>query len=81
MEDWRLLDQNDFLKNKKLRKCSWFSNKADWDHDHCEFCSVKISNLPDCLEEAYVTAEDGDHWVCPDCFNDFRLQFKWTLAS
>ena len=39
-----------------------------WDHDHCEFCNITISNCEhkNCIHEAY---ESADHcWVCPDCY-------------
>lgn len=62
----------------KLKHMPWCSKKPSWDHDHCEFCSVKITslNIPDALQEGYATP-DLYHWVCPQCFEDFREEFQW----
>ncbi len=39
-----------------------------WDHDHCRFCFVSISDCDhdECINEAY-TNSDGN-WVCPECY-------------
>lgn len=79
MDDWRLNNQEEYLLNRILRRRTWFSNKADWDHDHCEFCMKKISKQGDDENEAYVTTGDGYHWICNSCFEDFRFRFKWTV--
>jgi hypothetical protein len=45
---------------------------------HCAFCSTKFMADPglDILTEGYCTV-DGDHWICPTCFEDFRDKFRW----
>ena len=63
-----------------------------WDHDHCAFCTRKLSRSPgvrllqtlDTLTTGYAAlgrgpnGEDDYHWVCDDCFADFRQRFGWT---
>ena len=39
-----------------------------WDHEHCELCWAKISQLPGSSPEGYT---DGNHWICLDCFNQY----------
>lgn len=40
-----------------------------WWHDHCEFCWEKIEADKDMT--CYCT-EDHHHWVCEECYNDFK---------
>jgi len=86
--DWRLTNQEQYLKDVSLRM-SRFTVRAgqpEWDHEHCEFCWAKIveekrkTDGDDLLIEAYAT-EDGRRWVCPQCFSDFREMFQWTVVS
>ena len=35
---------------------------------------------PNVLQEGYTT-EDGYHWICPTCFNDFREHFGWQIEA
>jgi hypothetical protein len=78
-DDWRLLGQDAYLTGVPLFFRRWSSDNPDWDHDHCAFCGAKFSNrIPDCLTEGYTTA-DHYHWICPDCFADFRERFEWTV--
>jgi hypothetical protein len=53
--------------------------REDWDHDHCAFCWAKflVAGAGEGLHEGYVT-EDGYHWICGRCFEDFREEFGWT---
>jgi hypothetical protein len=41
-----------------------------WDHDHCELCWAKITDLPGLdakhFGEAYT--DGGDQWLCQPCF-------------
>jgi hypothetical protein len=80
-DDWRLMGQERYLLNKPMRLRVWKSPKPSWDHDHCEFCTAKIWDHPEDGEfaVAYVTADEGDHWVCPPCFEDFQSRFGWTI--
>ncbi len=73
--DWRLTNQMNYLYEKKLELKSYQPYREGWEHDHCEFCCETIDvNSPD----AYTT-EDNYHWICQECFNDFKDMFKWEL--
>ncbi len=78
--DWRLQGQESYLQGAALRRRPYSPSRPGWDHDHCEFCSVKFmdANLPDVVREGYVTS-DGYRWICDTCFEDFRARFGWSL--
>jgi hypothetical protein len=67
-----------------MRRIRWRPSRPGWDHDHCEFCSGEISDRPiddhTQFNAAWVTADDEDHWVCPQCFDDFRDRFGWSIS-
>ena len=79
MSDWRLQGQEFYLKQASMRFCKWRPRSAVWDHDHCEFCGRKFSQAPPDLKEGYVTLNNY-HWVCVDCFADFKDRFAWVLV-
>jgi hypothetical protein len=87
-DDWRLTNETSFLQGASL--CYQSYKKSD--HDHCAFCWAKfmdeqnISAPPGCLHEGYATlafdqCDDDYNWICPTCFNDFKEQFEWKLAT
>jgi len=79
--DWRLQGQQKYLFGKTMIHKKYADKKTTTDHDHCEFCSGKFSTtIPDCLTEGYTTTDDY-HWICENCFNDFRNDFKWTTQQ
>lgn len=76
--DWRLQGQEKYLFGKTMIHKKYADKTTTTDHAHCEFCSDKFSvNIPDCLKEGYTTTNDY-HWVCENCFNDFKNDFKWV---
>ena len=83
-DDWRLTNQENYLRGAEFRKSRYVAPRAEWDHDHCEFCWTKLvenaQGHDDILDEGYCTL-DGYRWVCPICFEDFRQQFGWTVAE
>jgi len=86
--DWRLTNQENYLKSATLRlsRFEMRPGKPEWDHEHCDFCWAKIVEEKhkregdDLLIEAYTT-EDRHHWVCPKCFEDFREMFQWHVVT
>ncbi len=80
MSDWRLQGQEKYLAGVLLRKKRYSRRSEDWEHDHCEFCSKKFSERPGDLNEGYTT-EDEYHWICENCFEDFKRQFQWTVIE
>ena len=76
--DWRLQGQGKYLFGKTLVHKKYADRTTTTDHDHCEFCSDKFSStIANCLTEGYTTTDDY-HWICENCFNDFKNDFKWT---
>lgn len=80
--DWRLRNQERHLVGLEFVRRTCSPPRADWDHDHCEFCSAKFagSGNEEVLREGFCTP-GGYWWVCPGCFEDFRDRFGWTVKS
>ena len=76
INDWRRQGQEKYLMRKKLIFHNYYPYREGWEHDHCEFCGVKFSLNPNDVTEGYST-EDGYHWICTECFNDFKEEFDW----
>lgn len=77
--DWRNMGQLDYLFRKKLEKVRFKKDLGD--HEHCEFCSEKISYLPNCTSEGYCTVDtDFCYWICHECYEDFKEVFQWLLV-
>lgn len=81
-DDWRLQGQEQVLKGKTFYWRQYKAYNDKWEHDHCAFCFEKFneSDSPDALHEGYIT-EDNYHWVCRECFGDFRNLFGWKVGS
>jgi hypothetical protein len=83
-DDWRITNQDAYLRNRTLRWTVWRAPRVEWDHDHCEFCWAEISDRPvddhTKYNEAWVT-EDGKNWIRQPCFVDFRERFGWKVAA
>lgn len=45
-------------------------------HEHCEFCWHKI--MTDNNEECLCTS-DYYHWICKECFDEFKGSFDWKV--
>jgi len=80
MDDWRLQGQENFLQNVHLVKKKYKKFRNDWDHDHCEFCGEKFSEHKSDLNKGYAT-NDNYHWICSNCYNDFKAIFNWKITS
>jgi hypothetical protein len=83
-KDWRLQGQEKYLAGVTLiyRAYRQYPRNESWDHDHCEFCWGKfmVDDVPDVLHAGYCT-EDDYHWVCEQCFNDFKSLFHWNFKD
>ncbi len=84
--DWRLTGQERFLLGVTLHWSQWAppGDNPAWDHDHCDFCWKKFvgSGSPESAEierEGYTT-DDRKHWICSECFEDFKDRFQWKVA-
>ena len=78
--DWRI-DNAKRLHGERFIRKNYHRKNASWDHDHCEACWDKfMEDGPNgTLSEGYVTAE-GDHWICPTCFEELRESLGWSIA-
>jgi hypothetical protein len=78
--DWRLTNQENYLKGITLQWKKYKIYKEDWDHDHCEFCWGKFTEekVKNTLNEGYAT-DDNNHWICKQCFDDFKKMFNWEI--
>ena len=47
-------------------------------HEHCEFCWEKALTDKACT---FYCTEDMYHWICEECFSDFREKFAWQVKS
>lgn len=77
-DDWRRRGQERYLRGAMLFAREYRPYRIGWEHDHCEFCGAKFSYLEGELRSGYTT-DDGYHWICTQCFNDFRVEFGWRV--
>lgn len=76
--DWRLLNQKEYLMNAKLKIAQYIKPSDGWDHEHCAFCWDKFSENSEDLNKGYCTL-DKKYWICEDCFNDFKEMFNFKV--
>ena len=83
-DDWRILNQEEYLAGAELILRAYRQNpkNPDWDHDHCEFCNTKfmVSGMHDTLSEGFTTWDDY-RWICIPCFEDFKIRFGWKIVE
>ena len=81
-KDWRLTNQERYLKGATLAWRPYVPASPKNDHDHCEFCFAKFmqQDYPDTLHEGYSTP-DRYRWICKPCFDDFVDLFQWKVIS
>ena len=81
--DWRLQGQEAYLSGLEWEKRDYFQYREGWDHDHCEFCGIKLAvgaKYDGSIAHGY-TAREGYYCVCEQCFSDFKERFKWKALS
>jgi hypothetical protein len=39
-----------------------------------------VENAPEALHEGYCTLDDY-HWICSECFHDFKELFGWRVVA
>ena len=75
--DWRLTNQMSYLFEKPLFHVAYEPYRPGWEHDHCDFCTDTIdaqTGLAYCTMDKY-------HWICSECFKDFKDMFNWKNVS
>ncbi|HEX5174686.1 MAG TPA: hypothetical protein VFV91_11150 [Gaiellaceae bacterium] len=92
-EDWRLTGQELFLQSAAFRHKPYRACREGWEHDHCTFCIREFveqgapSDDPEAQTAGYAAigrgpqGEDDYHWVCDECFSDFRKRFGWSVVE
>lgn len=78
--DWRLTNQEHYLKNASLIRKQYKAPTPTWDHDHCSFCWDRFSEYDGSLHEGYCTT-DENHWICDTCFEDFKDMFGFQVID
>ena len=78
MGDWRLVNQEKYLKNKTIVKAVFYESN-DCDHTHCAFCWEKFSRHAGSINHGYRVI-NGPWWICEKCYNDFKDRFGWKLV-
>ena len=78
--DWRLTNQENYLKNEVFMLSQYTPQKKNNDHDHCEFCLSKFSTDDNGLHFGYCTLNKY-RWICPKCFEDFKEMFNFELVT
>lgn len=78
--DWRLIGYKGEFYEKKFTFQEFHSTEKN-DHEHCEFCSKKITDLQ--IEQTersgyvyYDERTNQDRWVCESCFNELKQQLN-----
>ena len=81
MDDWRLNGQEEYLYKARLQKKKFESAADSFYHEHCDFCYAKFSNYDEDLHWGYYFDKGNYHdfWICDTCYNDFKVQFEWTV--
>ena len=80
-DDWRRCGQEEYLAGIPLKFVARFTPpKPTWDHEHCEFCWAEISPYKGDLPGGYCTLDEY-RWICPECYEDFKEEFDWTLEN
>ena len=88
-DDWRLtagpiLGSEEKFKNIHLYYIPLQPFSEEWDHDHCAFCWAKFYPHKEYLQEGYCTRPQNScdaAWICPECYEDFKEMFGWTLQK
>jgi len=80
-DDWRRMGQDGYLTEVELQYVEQYTPYSEtWEHEHCAFCMTKISLHDGDSHSGYCTTDDKQtHWICLDCFGDFKDEFKWRI--
>lgn len=80
-DDWRIQDQDKYLYGKTFFWRNYSENSQMNDHDHCDFCTDEISDLPDTWHAGYSLLENPHSAVCHKCYEDFKVIFHWKAMT
>ncbi len=57
-----------------------FTLRRIGDHEHCNMCGEEFSGIEKSPKWGYG-AMDGIGWLCSECFNEYKEEYKWTSCS
>lgn len=79
-DDWRLMGQEGYLKEKTLLHRHFDRKICVEDYLQCEFC---WSSLEDDEGKGIMCFFEPEQklWVCEECYSDFREHFDWTVIE
>jgi hypothetical protein len=82
-DDWRRTGQENYLIGMKLLYISKYKPFSErWEHEHCCFCNQKISQCEGDNHSGYCTNDKKQtHWICEECYEDFKDEFNWILIK
>ena len=82
-DDWRRMGQENYLLEVELQHIEQYTPHSEtWEHEHCSFCTEKISAYEGNLHSGYCTTDsDQSEWICPACFDDFKDEFQWKIRT
>ena len=49
--DWRLRNQDRYLRGATLERKHYRAWGKTWEHDHCDFCFAEFTEMPDARQE------------------------------
>ena len=91
-EDWRrdVLETLPYLRGQSFARKPYKAYRADWEHDHCAVCGVKLMEPgvdgEDIKHEGYAITSEYQHggdyeWVCAECFAASQDVMDWKDAT
>lgn len=79
-DDWRIMGQEGYLRKKRLQHRYFNRSLCVEDFDQCEFCWDCFDDDPAHPMMAYFEPINK-HWICEECYNDFKSHFDWTVKE
>ena len=69
--DWRLTNQERYLKGVTLKWKRYVRHSDSWEHDHCESCWSEFTegDAAETLHAGYAT-EENYRWIFGACYED-----------
>ena len=76
-DDWRIRDQELYIRKKAFYKHSFLERYVNDDHAHCEFCWAKFDRSEN--SQKGLSTLDDEFWVCEECFADFQEKYEMQI--
>lgn len=79
-EDWRIMGQEGYLKDKKLQHRKFSQAMRTKDNDQCDFCYSFLDRNHQGASYAYFEPITRS-WICERCYQDFKEHFNWMVEE